>query len=207
MLSGQNRDVVEKVSASLKRGGHRSARQYFSQARRQHVLHTGKQVPADVELCVRDMTRSLERGLGGPALKDAFRLESLELPRPEEDVPVSARTQTTVVVLGCWFLLREIEVAALKVKYFVVDEKSQTVSLTLQSAGCTLGHEVGSVSVERPYSALDLDTAFIAVHASVWRECHCSPESGLPRFLQGPCSCFIPTLPPGDDCSATSAGC
>ena len=74
-------------------------------------------------------------------------------------------------------------------------------------AGCTLGYEVGSVSVERPYSALDLDTAFIAVHASVWRECHCSPESGLPRFLQGPCSCFVPTLPPGDDCSATSAGC
>ena len=73
-------------------------------------------------------------------------------------------------------------------------------------AGCTLGHEVGSVSVERPYSALDLDTAFVAVHASVWRECHCSPESGLPRFLQGPCSCFVPTLPPGDDCSATSAG-
>ncbi|CAE7216757.1 unnamed protein product [Symbiodinium natans] len=128
------RDVVEKVSASLKRGGYRSARQYFSQARRQHVLHTGKQVPADVELCMRDMTRSLERGLGGPALKDAFRLESLELPHPEEDVPVSARTQTTVVVLGCWFLLREIEVAALKVKYFVVDEKSQTVSLTLQSS-------------------------------------------------------------------------
>ena len=29
------------------------------------------------------------------------------------------------------------------------------------SCGVHVGHEVGSVSVERPYSALDLDTAFI----------------------------------------------
>ena len=127
-------DVVEKVSASFKNGGYRRARQYFSQARRQHVLHTRASVPADVELYIRDMIRGLERGVGGPALKDSFRLELLSLPDPDDDLTLAMRQRAAVIVLGCWFLLREIEVAALKVKYFVVDKKTQTVRLTLQSS-------------------------------------------------------------------------
>ena len=98
-------DVIEKVSASLKEGGYRSARQYFARARREHVLQMQVELPPEVLLEMRDALRSIERGIGGPALKDAFRFEDLRLPKPSDNVPAAKRQAVSVVVLGCWFVV------------------------------------------------------------------------------------------------------
>ena len=46
--------VIEKVGASLRKGGYRSSAQYFSRARKEHVQVTGMPVPAPVEIAIRD---------------------------------------------------------------------------------------------------------------------------------------------------------
>ena len=112
-------ESVEKVSASLKEAGYRSARQYFARARREHVLQMKTEVPPEVLLRMRDAIRAIERGIGGPALKDAFRMEDLVLPLPSLEVSAARRQAVSLVVLGCWFLLREIEIAAVRVKHTV----------------------------------------------------------------------------------------
>ena len=72
-------DVSEKVGASLRKGGYRSSAQYFSRARKEHVQVTGMPVPAPVEIAIRDAIRSIERGMGNNAPKDAFRLDALDI--------------------------------------------------------------------------------------------------------------------------------
>ena len=72
-------EVIERVAASLKVGGYRSGRQFFSRARREHRVRVRQPVPADVELAMKDAVRSLDRGIGGPALKDAFRAEAISI--------------------------------------------------------------------------------------------------------------------------------
>ena len=54
-------ESVEKVSASLKEAGYRSARQYFARTRREHVLQMKNEVPPEVLLKMRDAIRSIER--------------------------------------------------------------------------------------------------------------------------------------------------
>ena len=120
-------DSVEKVAAALKEGGYRSARQYFACARREQVLQTKTDVPPEVLLMMRDAVRSLERGVGGPALKDAFRFEEVVLPE---------RRDVCLFVLGCWFLMREIEIAAMQRKHFPLDHERQEVVLTLAASKC-----------------------------------------------------------------------
>ena len=131
-----SRDGIEKVAASFKAGGYRSARQYFARARREHVLQMKAEVPPDVLLCMRDALRSLERGIGGPALKDAFRFEEVVLPSPFEEIPSARRQAVCMLVLGCWFLLREIEIAALQSKHLTVDCERMEVTLTLAASKC-----------------------------------------------------------------------
>ena len=80
-------ELIEKMTASLKASGHTSVRQIFSRARCEHIVGT-LQVPPEVELAIKDAMRSLERGLGGSALKEAFRAE---------DIKMAAKCQTNVV--------------------------------------------------------------------------------------------------------------
>ena len=125
------------VASSFKAAGYRSARQYFSRARREHILRTHVAVPADVELAITDAFRSVERGIGGPALKDAFRAEEITLSFDTSD----DRAAAALVVLGLWFLMREIEIASLLCKHFQLDEAKGTITMTLwasktDSVGC-----------------------------------------------------------------------
>ena len=114
-------DVIEKVSASLKEAGYRSARQYFARACREHVLQMQVEVPPEVLLKMRDAIRSSER-------------EDLRLPKPSDNVPAAKRQAVSVVVLCCWFLMRELEIAAIRCKHFSIDVVRKEVALTLATS-------------------------------------------------------------------------
>ena len=107
--------LIEKAGASFKAGGYKSTKVYFSAATRQHTLLHGE-VPAEVKLAIRDAVRSVERGLGGPSLKDSFPLTCL---RPLFFAPdfTDFAQHFFMVILGAWFLTREIELAAAVVKH------------------------------------------------------------------------------------------
>ncbi|CAJ1376941.1 unnamed protein product [Effrenium voratum] len=101
-----------------------------------------------VDLAIRDAVRSIERGIGGPALKDGFRFEQVTLSLDSK----SATKKAAIFTLGVWFLLREIELAALQVKHVAVDEANTIVTVSL--------------------SCSKMDTVEQSVHRS--HKCYCS---------------------------------
>ena len=80
---------------------------------------TGMPAPAAVELAIRDAIRSIERGMGANAAKDAFRLDALDFDFTSKGASFSLAHG--MVVLSSWFLCREIELANLRVKHMAVD--------------------------------------------------------------------------------------
>ncbi|CAJ1362729.1 unnamed protein product [Effrenium voratum] len=144
---------IRAIASSLKAGGYKSLRAYFSRVRRQHVAQCGEAAPADVDLAIRDAVRSIERGIGGPALEDGFRFEQVTLSLDSK----SATKKAAIFTLGVWFLLREIELAALQVKHVAVDEANTIVTISL--------------------SCSKMDTVGQSVHRS--HKCYCSyvPET------------------------------
>ena len=112
-------NTVKLISAALKAGGYRAPEQYFARARREHRRATGRDVDADVEQAFADCARSITRGAGPTAFKDAFRFESLaevaDLPKldhlPEQPAQSSGDVLApfALAVLGGWWLAREIE--------------------------------------------------------------------------------------------------
>ncbi|CAE7617410.1 unnamed protein product [Symbiodinium sp. CCMP2456] len=132
-------ELIELFGTSFRFGGYRSSAQYFSRARKEHIKVTGMPVPATVEMAIRDAIRSIERGMGATAVKDAFRLDALDI----EGVPKHTAFAHGMVVLGTWFLCREIELAGLRVKHMVIDAETKQVTLTLAASKTdTVGHLV-----------------------------------------------------------------
>ena len=125
-------ELIEMVGASFRFGGYRSSAQYFSRARKEHIRVTGMPTPAAVELAIRDAVRSIERGMGANAAKDAFRLDALDFDFASKGSSFSLAHG--MVVLGSWFLCREIELANLRVKHMAVDTAAKQVTLTLASS-------------------------------------------------------------------------
>ena len=68
--------------------------------------------------------RSIERGLGGPALKDGFQLEVICLPMQTSE----ERQQSAIMAIGSWFILREIEIAALRQKHMQINRPGEVSS-------------------------------------------------------------------------------
>ncbi len=69
-------ELVNAVSASLKKGKYRSADQYIGRAIQEHKQLIGE-IPMPVQLAIKDANRSLARGIGTTAFKDSFKVETL----------------------------------------------------------------------------------------------------------------------------------
>eukprot|EP00435_Cladocopium_sp_Y103_P068347 s87_g31.t1 len=68
---------ANKISADAEeRCGYRSAHLYFGAAKKEHILQFGS-VSADLEVLIKDVARSIERGQGLAKLKDSFNLRDL----------------------------------------------------------------------------------------------------------------------------------
>ena len=101
----------------------------FGTAKKQHVLKHGA-LPSELEVVMADTLRSVERGLGPSKLKDCFRLEDLTAIDLDGKSP-EFRVRYHMVILGCHFLTREIELSATLRKHLTVDTTKQIVTWTL----------------------------------------------------------------------------
>ena len=70
--------------------------------------------------------------MGATTMKDAFRLDALDFDLPVHDPDLSFAHG--MVVLGAWFLCREIELVGLRVKHMNIDSLSRQVTFTLASS-------------------------------------------------------------------------
>lgn len=122
-------DTVHKIGSSLKAGGYKSCKLYFSAALKHHTLSFGEPSAA-VRIAVRDATRSIERGLGTSQLKDSFMVEDLRKVYNMEEFCLYDKA-FFMTLAGCWFMTREIELTAAEHRHIRFDKKAKTVSWTL----------------------------------------------------------------------------
>eukprot|EP00435_Cladocopium_sp_Y103_P044478 s565_g12.t1 len=122
----------------LQTGGYRSAHLYFGSAKKEHILQFGS-LSRTSRFSSMDMIRSIERGQGPSKLKDSFSwrdLATIDLTVEDEQF----RIHYNMVVLGCFFLTREIELSATLRRHIRLDEEKRTVSWTLPATKtCTKG--------------------------------------------------------------------
>jgi hypothetical protein len=135
-------ELVLAVGAFFKAGGYKSVKNYFSQARQRHVELTSIPVDAGTSLTIKRVERSCLRGLGGSKLNDAFEVELLA--RTCRPIDISGWVETSkrfssgncsdapkatiptpiilsprhLVLMGCWFLKRGIEISAAETKHW-----------------------------------------------------------------------------------------
>lgn len=131
-------ELIKAVGASFKRGGYRSAQLYFGSAKKEHIMQYGS-LSRDLEILIKDVIRSIERGQGPAKLKDSFNLRDLA----NIDLTLETdqfRIHHNMVVLGCFFLTREIELSATLRRHIRLDTGRMTVSWTLPATKtCTKG--------------------------------------------------------------------
>ncbi len=105
------RDSLRAAAAILKAGQYRSAAQYFYTLKRQHVV-LGHRWGQDLALELADCKRSCARGLGPSKQAQPIPLD--RLPPSGLPSPAALTCGTDAVLVGCWWLMREIELAALQ---------------------------------------------------------------------------------------------
>ena len=131
-------EKIRCVSACFKDAGYRSYPNYLTRAKDQH-LEDGFLWSDALDRMARRATRSVRRGIGPPC--GAAPLDLHTFPAQLVDNPAAKFTPPddpglpvnvlALVIMASLFMLREIEVAALRVKDVVVNTASCTVTLFL----------------------------------------------------------------------------
>ena len=117
-------DMVRRVAAGLKAGGYRVPEQYFSRSRQEHLRQVGSPFDAAAEQAIADCSRSVTRGIGPSSLKRSFPFADLA---PKVAWP----EVVALLVVGCWWLCRGIELAAATVGDVTLNPDRSEVSLAL----------------------------------------------------------------------------
>ena len=143
-------DTAKKIGASFNKGGYRSARMYYNRAKEEHVKMTHQCVPPDIEKTIAQCLNSIERGIGPTQVKDGFPVEALRSAvniHPNK-LLLDTRFMETMearvdmVILGCWWMTREIELATTKAHHLWPEHRTNSVFWTLPvqkndaSGGC-----------------------------------------------------------------------
>jgi len=117
------------VASMFKQGGYRSYSNYLSRVKEEHVVHGGAWYDA-LDLEARKSVKSVLRGIGPPRQSADFNFAAVwrvQICLPE-GAPINFEH---AIVLACFFLLREIELAHLQVGHMTLDYDAKTVTLHL----------------------------------------------------------------------------
>ena len=136
-------ESLEKVSCLFKLGSYKSYKNYLSRIKEIHT-ECGHEWTLQLHNAARRCTRSVLRGLGGPVRSEAFDLDGVVKHLLLNDVAVDSegpRSPLAAVVVGTFFLLRELELSAIDMED--VSFTANTVTLCLpvskvdwQAKGC-----------------------------------------------------------------------
>ncbi len=97
------------AAAALKAGAFRSASQYLYCLKKTHI-RKGHAWNVSLGVEMLDCIRSCTRGIGPPKRAAPLPLDRLQLPFP---APCALLGGTDSILIGCWWLLREVELAGL----------------------------------------------------------------------------------------------
>ena len=123
-------EALEKLAARFRSAGYRPGFQYLLAAKREHI-ELGHRWTEQLALKLQDCRRGLERGIGPPQRAAEIRLHVVAW-APEDMEPKSATGPLfpkRAWFVACWWVLREIELANVRMRDVEVHERS--VCLTL----------------------------------------------------------------------------
>lgn len=127
--------TIRCLGASFKKGGYRSCQLYFQAAVQHQVRHLCQAVDPLVHQVIRDVTRSIRRGLGPSKLKDSFDplvLHNISCRFSDEPFDFESPSHfRDVMVLSIWFMLRELELAASMMHHLTINEGMVSILIPL----------------------------------------------------------------------------
>ena len=136
-------DSLEKVSCLFKLGSYKSYKNYLSRVKELHS-EAGYPWTPILQNAARRCTRSVLRGIGGPTRSEAFDLDKVTEYLLSNDVKTDGdgpESPLAAVVVGVFFLLRELELSAIDMED--VSFTATTITLCLpvskvdwQAKGC-----------------------------------------------------------------------
>ena len=134
---------VKAVAASLKWGGYRSAQLYFQAA----IGHQTRalQIPVDpfIRALVKDVCRSIRRGLGPASLKEGFDFSVLTQAIDIDDCSPFDHQCTAhiadMMVASSWFMLREIEISFAKHSHLYLEGPYVNITLPVHKTNTAGG--------------------------------------------------------------------
>lgn len=107
-------ESVRCTGASLKAGHYRSAQLYYQAAMGYQMRQLGLQVDPLVRGTIKEVVRSVKRGLGPARLKEAFdvwRLQPLTFSDGDDPFDLNDIAHCVdMVIIGVWWMLRELDV-------------------------------------------------------------------------------------------------
>ena len=137
-------EKLVKVSCIFKQGGYKAFRNYLGRVKDYHC-ELGHAWTEDLRRTSRKCVRSVLRGLAGPTRSEPFHFDSVVAYLKECDEPVCStgpESPLAMVVIGVYFMLRELELSAIDMTDVVFGTDSITLSLPVskvdwQAKGCT----------------------------------------------------------------------
>ena len=134
-------EAVRSVAASLRRGGYRSAQNYFDAAVAYQERFREQAVDPLLKKAMRRYTRAVLRGLPGSRLKTVFPVDRLtalvvigEVPAARAWSPWTSAHVADALLLAAWFMLREIEFAAARTQDLEAAGGTVTLRVPLHKA-------------------------------------------------------------------------
>ena len=141
-------DLVTHMGTLFKFGEYGSAQNYFYEATARHLIETGFPVSVLIKKAIKAALRSIRRGLANSDQKRAMNIEfipsrnSWNCSSPFPALPGTWATAPqghaldpfAVCILGSWFICREIELAAARVRDLKLNRDLCTVSWNLPAS-------------------------------------------------------------------------
>ena len=149
-------DLIRAIGATMKAGGYRSPKLYFSLARQKHRESTGFEPSADVLQMMRWVETSVSRAIGPSSVKASFDLTAIEpyikqcyfidgswphsaeecsqIAEHHQDIRsprAGASEAPLLALLGAWWMTREIELAAARITDISIHPSRRLCSWTL----------------------------------------------------------------------------
>ena len=128
-------ECVKAVGASLKAGAYRSPQLYFQAAINHQIRRYGLPVEPYIRAIIKDVNRSIKRGLGPARLKAGFNVYAVATLVDQDDTePFSFQRLPHVadfILLGAWFMMRELEMSSARDSYLRLDGNEVTMMIPL----------------------------------------------------------------------------
>lgn len=133
-------ECVRAVGASLKAGAYRSPQLYFQTAINHQVRRYGLPVEPYLRAIIKDVNRSIKRGLGPSRLKMGFNVYAIaNLVDQDDSEPFSFQKishMADLILLGAWFMMRELEISSARDSYLWLEGNEVTMMIPLHKT-CT----------------------------------------------------------------------